>query len=184
MIKEILATRSRESIQKHFFVHKGPLTQKQRDQLIAYTQVDQLVEEFDTDRERFSSRETYESWISTKPRIFYTLTDSYEPDGKLYGIIWFGEKVIPSDYCYILSIKTDDYPYTIGTRIYDEARGLGLSKNFKWTVLTDFFNRNIPPFGVWSETSSKNDRNVRGNLNLGYKIATQPDTRGKIIMII
>lgn len=183
-IKEIFPSHSQSQTDQSFFINVGGLTEPQIEELVEYSHADPLIRQFTSDLNRFASREAFVKWRKKRRKI-YSLTDE---NGKLHGIIWIGEKRLPTNYEYLGPIDPKMYPYTIATRVYEKTRGLTLSGQFKLAVIKHFSeqvsHRLIPPLGIWSETSTDNYRNISVNLKIGYRIVTKPNPLNKVLMVI
>lgn len=159
------------------------LTKKQALELIKYTNTDPLILENTQDNERFKDFKTYEAWLK-KNRNIYTLVDKKE---KLNGIIWFGKKQMPKGNNYSQSIDTNHYSITFAIRLYEHARGKGLSKKFIKTAWEIFINSeeylNNPAKGLWLETNINNFAAVKAYKNVGFILVSKPDAKGQVVMI-
>ena len=120
---------------------------------------------------RFRDTATAQEWYDNPDKlpIVYTLRDRVNRD--LGGIAWFSrqrhEAVDPS--CHT----------TFAIRLYDAARGHGVSYPFAEAVHDDFTSLHTcegTP-GIWLETSRDNPADLRLYEKLGYRTLTSVDTR-------
>lgn len=159
------------------------ITTSQVNQLIRYSNEDDLIKLYTSDPSRFVSREGFEEWRK-KGRSIYTLTDQ---DKDLLGIIWFGGQSIPKR-DFIHEFNPEEYGITFAIRIYGRARGRGLAQNFMKRSIGMFQNSGafqaIPNKGIWLETSEDNEPAVKAYLRYGFQKVSEPDPRGKILMIL
>lgn len=160
------------------FVKKG-ISESQIDQLIHFANTDPIVQKFTSDARRFKDRESFNQW--KKPHThFYTLTDT---DNNLMGLIWFESLPLPE---YTpgeehINVDPQDYTVTFAIRLYEKARGKGLSVQFTQAALLDFRTDDI---GIWLATSPDNTPAIRSYENAGFrKIGLRTDGQ-KMIMIL
>lgn len=149
--------------------NKG-INDKQIDQLIEYSQRDENIGKFTSDKERFKNREAFEEWTKKKRTVF-TLSDTL---GNLLGIIWLGPKPLPTRK-YQTKVDSGKYQTSFAIRIYGEARGKGLA--------LDFMKRSIDTEGIWLEVSEENIAAKSLYSKFGFCQVSQPDENNKIIMI-
>lgn len=153
-------------------ITKG-ITEGQIDQLLSYTHSDQVVQKFTSDPTRFKNRSSAINWLSNVS--VYTLADK---DGNLVGITWFHQKALPKRK-FSENLASIDFPLTFAIRIYGQARGKGMAYSFMKKSFEDF-----KPGSVWIETSFDNIPVVKIAEKFGFKKVSEPDERGKIIMIL
>ncbi len=162
---------------------KEGITKKQIQQLINYTNTDEIIQETTKDLERFRSIEHFTSW-QKKDRTVFVLTDVKD---NLLGILWYGRKNLPNKK-YLLPINKDSYGVTFAVRIYKPARGKGLSKHFmdkafdKYKNLLEYTQN--PNKGIWLETTKNNLAAIRAYERFGFKVVSNPDTDNRIIMCL
>lgn len=152
-----------------FEVKKG-ITDKQIDQLIEYSTIDESVAKFTSDKKRFKNREAFNEW-QNKGREIFTLNNK---NGDLMGIIWCGLKVLP-ERNYQIKIDLDKYKYSFAIRIYGEARGKGLS--------IDFMKECLKTNGVWLEVSDDNLVAKALYFKFGFRQVSDANKENKIIML-
>lgn len=139
------------------FIFKKNITDSQIAELINYSVTDSQIIKNTSDKTRFADLSAYKSWFTQKKPTIYTLTDK---SNHLYGLIWF---------------ESD----TFAIRLYDKARGQGLSYDFMKQAFDDF-----KPKNVWLKCSADN---IPANLTykkFGFKQTTEPDENNKIIMVL
>jgi len=137
------------------FIFKSGITESQINELINYSNTDHQIIQFTSDKTRFADLSAYKLWFSKKNPTIYTLTDK---SNHLCGLIWF---------------EGD----TFAIRLYDKARGKGLSLDFMKQAFDDF-----KPKNVWLKTSADNLPAISTYKKFGFKQTTEPDDKGKIIM--
>ena len=153
------------------FKFKKGISEFQIKQLVKYAQTDPEVIKFTSDPTRFKDIETAKKWL--KNVTVYTLTNDYD----LLGIIWFHVLPLPKRE-FTTIVNPSDYPITFAIRLYGQARGKGFSFDFMRRAFDDFGKQN-----VWIETSVDNFPTIHISQKFGFKQISQPDERGKIIMI-
>lgn len=165
---------------ENVYVKEG-ITKKQIQQLINYTNTDELIQETTKDLERFKSIEHFTTWLK-KDRTVFVLTDIKD---NLLGILWYGRKTLPNKK-YLLPFSIENYGVTFAVRIYKPARGKGLSKLFmdkafdKYKHLLEYTENKHK--GIWLETTKSNLAAIRAYERFGFKIVSNPDTDNRIIM--
>ncbi len=152
---------------------KKGITDPQIDQLVEYSKTDPTIIKFTSDPIRFKDKITANQWLANV--VIYTLSDQ---DGNLVGITWFDPKALPKRE-FTVKINPADFPLTFAIRIYGEARGKGQSTDFMKKSFEDY-----KPGNVWIETSFDNIPTQKLAEKFGFKQVSDPDQRGKIIMII
>jgi len=91
-------------------VKKG-IDDKQIEELILYSNNDELIEKYTKDKVRFKNKDAFKSWFD-KGKEIYVLSDGKE---KLLGIVWFSKKEMPVDI-------GEEYKTTFAIRIYGEGQ--------------------------------------------------------------
>lgn len=152
-----------------FKIRKGILD-KQINQLIEYSLVDESVGKFTSDKERFKNRESFFKW-KEKGREIFTLNNENDD---LLGIIWMGLKGLP-ERNYQIEIDPKKYKFSFAIRIYDEARGKGLA--------IKFMRQCLKKNGVWLEVSDDNLAARSLYSKFGFKQVSETDNNNKIIMV-
>ncbi len=165
-----------------FFFKKG-ITDGQIDQLIQYAQTDEGVKQFTSDPKRFASRDSFNNW--RKPNaVFYTLVDE---DNHLMGIIWLEELELPEfeipKNIEINAIDPNDYHTTFAIRLYDKARGQGLSSPFTKVALEDY-KLHHPDEDIWLATSPDNTAAINSYKKSGFvELGLRQDGQ-KLLMVM
>lgn len=163
-------------------IHEG-ITKQQLEELINYSNTDGELKLTTSDAKRFKDKSAFEIWLR-KGRKIYTMTN---PEGKLLGIIWYGKKPVPKDKAYITSFDHGIYGITFAIRIYGNARGKGLAKEFiiyAWKLYKatkDYLESNAK--GIWLEVKEDNLRAIGSYGRFGFTKVSSPDIKGRIIMI-
>ncbi len=160
------------------------ISDSQIDQLINYSNTDSLVTEETSDATRFKNKKSFDFWRK-KGRKIYVMADQ---SGNLLGIIWLGEKNIPSNKNYFKKFELGKYKITMAIRLYEDARGRGLSKMFMnkaWDMYkkTDEF-KNAPEKRMWLETYENNIPAISAYKKFGFEAVSRPDENGRIIMAL
>jgi hypothetical protein len=106
-----------------FFIRRTPLTENQIEKIIEYSREDPEVRSFTSNATRFGSQEAYERFL-TPEIVTYPITDE---TGNLLGFSWYRPKELPADAEYTEEATSEMYPFTKATRLYGEARGIGLA---------------------------------------------------------
>ena len=150
--------------------------------LIQKAKTDRKVKRFTHDPTRFTTIEEFRSWEKNKE--LYGMADS---KGGLYGIIWFEKMKLPDNKTFSAPINPTDYGITFAIRLYDKARGQGLTRKFMGAAFSDLLRQ---PFyvdeehkGIWLSTSHDNTPAVTGYQHFGFKQVTNKNSEGKISMI-
>lgn len=152
---------------------KQGITENQRDQLLKFTHSDPQIAKFTSDLSRFKDKTSALKWLDNV-RV-YTLTDKAN---NLIGLAWFHRKPLPERE-FIMKLNSSDFPLTFGIRIYGKARGKGLSFDFMKKSFESF-----KPGSIWIQTSFDNLPTIKLAEKFGFKKVSEPDARGKIIMIL
>ncbi len=178
-----LTSQSVDGPSETFSVNMG-ITDEQKLQLIELTSSDSEVAANTSDPVRFANRESLEKWLGKEgDRIIYTLTNQVD---RLCGIVWFSKKTIP-DKNKILDYESADYEITFAIRTYRGARGKGVASEFFNTAINDFMNsdwyKKSPQKGIWLETNNNYLPAVKLYEKTGWIHASQPDEKGRILMI-
>lgn len=165
-----------------FFFKKG-ITESQIEELIGYAQTDEEVKRFTSDATRFASRDSFNNW--RKPNaVFYTLVDE---DNHLMGIIWLEELELPEfklpENIDINSIDLNDYHTTFAIRLYDKARGQGLSSKFTQLALEDYKLQH-PDADIWLATSPDNQPAINSYKKSGFIELGMRQDGQKLLMIL
>lgn len=159
----------------NFDIKEG-ISKKQISDLISYSNKDTLIQYTTSDNTRFKDRIAFNRWLE-KGRDVYVMSDKKE---KLFGIIWFGKKPIPKDANFTKVFNKDLYSVTFAIRIYENARGKGLSIPF---MKAAFRKHNNPKY-VWLKTDEKNQIAIRVYEKFGFEKVSTADENGRIIMIL
>jgi len=156
-------------INQDVFIQQGILD-CQIDQLITYSNTDPEIKKSTSDPTRFKDRAAFDQWL-TKGRIIYTLVDK---NNNLFGITWFGPKIPP--------VKLDPkFNFTFSIRLYDQARGQGLSYPFLKTTFNDVLKSSKDEVtGFWLQVSKDNVPAIHTYKKIGFKKVKQ--IGDKIIM--
>lgn len=134
---------------------------------------------------RFGSLANFARWVG-QGRTIYSLVSQ---DAHLAGIIWFGERQIPSArFLLPPDLDTSRYGLTFGIRLYGSARGAGLATTFARRSLTHFTG--LPAYfavkakGIWLETSADNAASIALASKLGAKrLASSFGDRGRALLV-
>lgn len=174
--KAIASNQSKEL----FFIHYG-LTAKQLEQLIKFTNIEKDPINLDGDEERFKTLELYQIW-RRKSRTIYSLSDRVGEDGNLGGIFWAGEKKLPDRDDYLEILDPEFYRYTYAFRLYDSARGKGLSYPVLSVCMDKYLNGLTLPLGFWLEVSGLNPPALRMDQKMGFKIVSGLNNQNRLIL--
>lgn len=164
-------------------LYKEGITEKQIEQLIKYSQVDELVKLNTGDAVRFKDKTSFNEWKKIKRKI-YTLTN---PEGELLGIIWFRTMILPLNKNFIQNFDKEKYGITFAIRIYGNARGKGYAKDFlNWAfkeyLKTKDYLKN-PSKGFYLETRKDNVTAIKLYGKFGFNVISKPDENERVIMI-
>jgi ribosomal protein S18 acetylase RimI-like enzyme len=122
------------------------ITETQIDQLIKYSQQDDVIIKFTKDSERFKNRSSFDEWRA-KDRTVYTLIDDAN---NLAGIIWFGEKAFPDDSVFYSELDLSVLMPTFSIRLYGNFRSKGFSVNFMKIAFQNYIkNSNKKISFIW-----------------------------------
>lgn len=150
-------------------IQKG-ITESQIEALIGYSKTDRLIKKFTSDAQRFKNRPAFNEW-SKKKKIF-VLTNN---DKELLGIFWAGKKKIPD----ALKKQYPHHDTTIAIRLYNKARGIGLSRWFMGEVLRRLTNKHI-----WLSCDSRNKAAEKLYSSLGFKPVKKDQKTHEVCMIL
>lgn len=175
---ETFRSKAPESDSELFILQQG-IEESQIADLILYTQQEVDPIKLDGDEYRFMTREQYDEW-RRKGREIYTLNT---PKGTLRGIFWAGKKPLPDRDDYTVVLNPDDYQHTYAFRLYDSARGKGISHNVLQTCMTDYLHRFQTPIGFWLEVSGLNPAALHMDQKMEFKIASGKNNEGRLILI-
>lgn len=164
-------------------VSKG-ITPNQINDLIFYSNNDQLIKLTTHDLKRFKDQEAYNEW-SKKKRTIYTLVDKSQ---KLFGIIWFGKEQFPKNKKLTENIIEDKYTFTFAIRIYSNARGKGyanmfVNNAFKLFKETNEYKDSLNK-GFWLQTYISNLPAIKTYNRFGFITVSKPDEEHRILMIL
>lgn len=176
LVKVVIAEQSQES----FYIHSG-LTPNQVDQLIAFTRAEADLIKLDGDEQRFMSLGQYEVWRQ-KDRTVYSLTDSADKEGNLFGIFWAGQKSLPQRNDYTEFLDPEFYRYTYAFRLYGLVRGKGISHTVLTICMDDYLGRLTLPVGFWLEVGGVNPAALRMDQKMGYKVVSGLNDQGRLIL--
>lgn len=161
--------------------NKG-ITQQQVEELIKYSNNDELVRVNTQDARRFADQAAFEQWIIT-PKEIYTLTDNSQA---LLGLIWLKPQQLPEKN-YTTLFDKEKFGITFAIRLYEKARGKGYSKPFlDWAF--DEYKKNeqynqTEQKGIWLETRSNNLAAISLYEKFGFMTVSSPDENDRIIMV-
>ena len=147
-------------------------TDKQIKQLINYSNTDPLVKEFTSDKKRFKNLSAFEAWLGKNPSYF-VFSDKGE---NLIALVWFSHKKMPIS-------GFAEFNWSLALRVYGEARGKGLAKEFLNLALTIFKNQS-PDRKIWLSTSFDNLAAIKTYQKLGLKKVSEPNEKAKILMVL
>lgn len=166
------------------FIIKEGITPSQIQELINFSNTDELILQTTRDIERFKDKSTFDKWL-LKNRKVYTLVDTHD---KLFGILWFGEKELPEDISINPKVDKSMLRFTWSIRIYNGARGKGLSKYFFENAFKMFKKteeyQNSSAKGLWLITNSNNTPALKAYSKFGFVEISENDKNGKIIMAL
>ncbi len=170
-----------EGVNESFYIHPA-ITSSQIEQLIAFTQSETDPVKLGRDGQRFMSREQYEEW-SKKGRTIYTLTDNIDAEGRLKGIFWAGEKELPDRADYSESLDPNFYRHTYAFRLYDSARGKGISHSVLSTCIDEYVSKLSLPVGFWLETSGANEVAIHMDEKQGFRVVSGKNDQGLVTLV-
>lgn len=153
---------------EEIFVQEG-ISEKQIEELLCYSKNDKEIIKFTSDTKRFSDRSAFDLWKQNKQ--IFVLTNSTKD---LLGLIWFGKKEMPHD----LNQKYPDYQTTFAIRIYDKARGKGLSRWFMEEAFKHVHDKHI-----WLQCDSKNEVAQKLYAKFGFKPIDKSTKTNSVCMI-
>lgn len=164
------------------------ITDEQRDQVILQANADLAVQQNTSDAKRFKNVAAFDKWLE-KGRTIYTITDLGSEDGKLAGIIWFGNEKLPTPSRLLIpDIDLEQRDVTFAIRTYGDARGQGGARSFMGVAFDVFAdemkgNPDMNPERVWLEVSQDNVPAVTLYQHFGFKQLTEADEHGKLLMV-
>jgi ribosomal protein S18 acetylase RimI-like enzyme len=154
-------------------IYKG-LTAKAKNQLLVFSQTDEAIKKFTSDRQRFKDGKAFLTW-RRKGRVIYSLLDK---KGDLKGVIWLGKKALDlSGFRLIANIEPEKYSFTFAIRLYEKARGKGLAVKFIKAVFADF-----GPKGVWLETGVDNQAALKTYRHFGFRAVAENENH-RMLMV-
>ena len=163
---------------------KSGITQNQIKELIRYSRTDERIKTNTNDLIRFANKTAFMKWKKI-PRKIYTLTNK---SGHLLGIIWLRAQALPPDKDYYISFDKEFFGTTFAIRIYGNARGKGLAKDFinktfKEYKKTKIYLGNIKK-SMWLETNADNSIAIKAYRKFGFKVVSSKDEKNRIVMIL
>lgn len=158
------------------------------DQLVIYSHdpKDTALNQYTGDTVRFASKEKIvEKWLP-RGRTIYTLSD---PENRiLYGIRWLGVEDMPERDDFTEDINPAEYKFTGAIRLYGAARSIGLSKPYSKETYRHFFTtqdyRRVAGTGMWAINSVGNDVIFSTDKEIGLRVVTRPDNKGKVLKVV
>lgn len=152
--------------------------------LLSYTNSDSDIAKYTNDLDRFGDKEKLANWMK-KNRLIYVL-ESGQQD--LLGIIWFGRKDVPLYFKRQTSKDLGFYGLTFAIRLYEEARGKGLSSPFLQTAFqkykqTEQFKQTAKK-GFWLEVGLNNTTAIKTYTRFGFRNIVEDQQTQKILMIL
>ena len=127
---------------------------------------------------------SYKRW-KEKKRNVYILTDVNQ---NLLGFIWLGKSDLPSERSFTENIDPNDYGITFAIRVYEPVRGKNIALRFMEDVVKRFKESDVyssvSKKGMWLEVSLDNKVAIRVYEKYGFKRITEPDEKGKVLMIL
>ncbi len=162
---------------------KEGITEKQIEELIAYSNSDELVKKNTGDLIRFKDRANFDKWARVERKI-YTLANS---EDELLGIVWFRTMALPLNKKFILNFDKEKYGITFAIRIYGKARGKGYAEEFlnwaldKYLKTKDYLENDHK--GFFLETRKDNLAAIKLYSKFGFKVVSKPDKNERVIMI-
>lgn len=161
---------------------KQVLTDSQIDQLIQYTNIDPEIQKNTSDLDRFKNRQSFDLW-KKKNRVIYTLVNEQD---NLLGIIWFGEKAMPNTK-YPDNFDPSKYKATFSIRIYQEARGKGLARDFMVQTFSEYLSSKeylcLKSKGIWIIVASDNKVGLKLYEHFGFKTIAKMHPENQEVMI-
>lgn len=158
------------------------LTDSQIEQIIRHANEDIDVINNTHDGIRFSTVEAFRKWQQGKE--LYGMTGE---SNKLLGFIWFEKMKLPDNETFSAPVNPTDYGITFAIRLYDKARGQGLTRKFMDAAFSDLlrqpFYMNEEHKGIWLSTSHDNVPATKGYQHFGFKQISEPNKMGKIFML-
>jgi ribosomal protein S18 acetylase RimI-like enzyme len=163
---------------------KEGISNNQIDQLVKFANEDEQIVKLTSDFRRFRTREMADQWFTeVKPQV-YVLEDQNQ---NLKGIIWFDDLPILKDE-YTVNFDITEYQLTFAIRLYDDARGKGLAKNFFEECLrrlkeSDYYKK-LECKGLWLTTKPENIGAIALYEKLGFIHVNTPEKIGRVLMIL
>ena len=154
------------------FKLKKQLEKKQIRQLLEISQFDSLIKKFTSDEKRFKDLVSFKTWSKHTPDKFVFLDE----EDNLIALVWFSHKKMPIS-------GFAEFNWSLALRVYGEARGKGLAKEFLDLALT-IFKKQSPDRKIWLSTSFDNLAAIKTYQKLGFKKVSEPNEKGKILMML
>lgn len=161
-------------------LYKG-ISDKQTEQLLAYTNTDSEIKKFTSDLTRFPDRTSFDKWEVDK--FLYTLADE---EDFLLGLIWFEEKDIPFE-VKAEGFNPEEYKITLAIRTYGKARGKGYFTPFLKEVIKQF--KATPEYqaiekkGLWVSIAKENIISYQAFQRFGFTEVENTLPSERILMI-
>lgn len=161
-------------------LYKG-ISDKQIEQLLAFTNTDQEIKKFTSDLTRFPNKESFDKWVTDK--FLYTLANK---EGDLLGLIWFEEKDIPFE-VKAEGFDPEDYKITLAIRTYSYARGKGYFAPFLKEVIKQFKQtpeyQTIEKKSLWVSIAKENIISYQAFQRFGFREIENTIPSDRILMI-
>lgn len=143
------------------------LTPAHIDQLIQFSNRDQAILSFTSDKARFANFDKVSEWLSGSPSL-HVLTNADEAD--LLGLIWFRPKLL--DWPAPFDVHSNSLSITLAKRTYPPARGEGRVVPFFREAIQQYLGSSghEPSVGFWLSTRTRNITNIAVNRKLGFKV--------------
>lgn len=143
---------------------KEGLNDKEIEKIIEITKVDSLIQKFTHDSNRFKNKNEIREW--KKDKKIYLLYDNEN----ICGIVWFSKRD---------NKLAKGYPFTFAIRVYEHARGKGVSEYFMEKVFRLFDPKKEKKY--WLSTKVENKVAIHIYNKFGFKNKWQ--SKEEIIMV-
>ncbi|OGJ37188.1 MAG: hypothetical protein A2383_03155 [Candidatus Pacebacteria bacterium RIFOXYB1_FULL_39_46] len=163
-----------DQIGNQFSLWQG-LREIHQQQIMTAVKNDPLLAKFTSDPQRFSTLQKLKTWLAG-PRIIYILTPKEKPN-ELSGLVWFSHELLSVENLITDSLLLiEPSHWTLGIRLYQNARGKRLSLPLLKKTFAHFWQTNSKE-NVWLSTASGNSVAQKIYQQFGFEFLGKKENR-------